>query len=464
MSVEEIDRRLEDRFALLRGGDRSAPDRHRALLTVIEWSWNLLDPAGQRALRRLALFHDGFTLAAAEAVLGADAVDAVRGLVDQSLLTVGETPGRGALPDAGDGTRVRSAAARPGRPGGRGARRPAPLGRRLCERPAAPDHRRDPVRGGRRPRRRGDQPGRRTARPRSPTATGAPSFSCWPCSACSGRSAASTFACWCWPRRSPRRCATGSRRRSLADATRAAVAITLNNTLMTGGASDGPLLTCSVGLAPARAATRRWPGPSGCCSRPIPPTSRRRSNALNDSPPTLTVTWPSPPVSGSATCARTPAIRRARSRPPQGALALADDEDGPWARAMAHNQLAELAMHLGDRVAAVEHARAALPVMRRLGAADDEIQLRALLVLSAIADGRLADAADELDRVERIDQGTVDLRRPRLPADLPGRAAARGRRRAGPGLPSTASARRGCARSSSPASSRTGQRTVGYLR
>ena len=42
MSVEEIDRRLEDRFALLRGGDRSAPDRHQTLLAVIEWSWNLL--------------------------------------------------------------------------------------------------------------------------------------------------------------------------------------------------------------------------------------------------------------------------------------------------------------------------------------------------------------------------------------------------------------------------------------
>ena len=71
MSVEEIDRRLEDRFALLRGGDRSAPDRHQTLLAVIEWSWNLLNAAEQRALRRLALFHDGFTLEAAEAVLGA---------------------------------------------------------------------------------------------------------------------------------------------------------------------------------------------------------------------------------------------------------------------------------------------------------------------------------------------------------------------------------------------------------
>ena len=59
MAVEEIDRRLQDRFALLRGGDRSAPDRHQALLTVIEWSWNLLDEAEKQALRRLALFHDG---------------------------------------------------------------------------------------------------------------------------------------------------------------------------------------------------------------------------------------------------------------------------------------------------------------------------------------------------------------------------------------------------------------------
>ena len=128
MSVEEIDRRLEDRFALLRGGDRSAPDRHQTLLAVIEWSWNLLNAAEQRALRRLALFHDGFTLEAAETVLGSHAFDAVRGLVDQSLLSVRETPAGIALPDAGDGPRVRPDAARGGRRGRRAARRPAPAG------------------------------------------------------------------------------------------------------------------------------------------------------------------------------------------------------------------------------------------------------------------------------------------------------------------------------------------------
>jgi hypothetical protein len=57
--------------------------------------------------------------------------------------------------------------------------------------------------------------------------------------------------------------------------------------------------------------------------------------------------------------------------------------------------------------AAVAHASAALPVMRRLGASDDEIQLRSLLVLCAIADGRLADAKDELDRIDGIGEVTA---------------------------------------------------------
>ena len=93
MSVEDIDRRLDDRFALLRGGDRSAPDRHQTLLAVIDWSWNLLTEAERRALRWLSVFHDGFTLVAAGAVLGHDALDEVQSLVDQSLLTVLDAEG-----------------------------------------------------------------------------------------------------------------------------------------------------------------------------------------------------------------------------------------------------------------------------------------------------------------------------------------------------------------------------------
>ncbi len=121
MALEEIDRRLEDRFALLRGGDRSAPGRHQTLFAVIDWSWNLLNAAERRALRRLALFHDGFTLEAAEAVLGDDAVEAVQGLVDQSLLSVRETPAGGRYRMLETVREFGQAAARRRWRGGRGA-------------------------------------------------------------------------------------------------------------------------------------------------------------------------------------------------------------------------------------------------------------------------------------------------------------------------------------------------------
>ncbi|MCR1781418.1 AAA family ATPase [Nocardioides carbamazepini] len=98
MSVDDIATRLENRFALLRGGDRSAPDRHQTLLAVIDWSWNLLADRDRRALRRLSVFHDGFTLDGAEAMLGDDAFVCVEELVAQSLLT---------LVDVGAGTPLR---------------------------------------------------------------------------------------------------------------------------------------------------------------------------------------------------------------------------------------------------------------------------------------------------------------------------------------------------------------------
>lgn len=90
MSVKEIARRLDNRFALLRGTDRSAPGRHQTLLAVIDWSWNLLDDNDRTALRRLSLFHDGFTLATAESVVGPNALEAVDSLSRQSLLSVTE--------------------------------------------------------------------------------------------------------------------------------------------------------------------------------------------------------------------------------------------------------------------------------------------------------------------------------------------------------------------------------------
>ncbi len=91
MSLAEIARRLDDRFAVLRGGARDAPQRHRTLHAVIDWSWNLLDPAGQAAMRELSVFPGGFTADAAQHLLGVDILPVLEQLADQSLLKVADT-------------------------------------------------------------------------------------------------------------------------------------------------------------------------------------------------------------------------------------------------------------------------------------------------------------------------------------------------------------------------------------
>ncbi|MFE0678478.1 ATP-binding protein [Streptomyces sp. NPDC058867] len=94
LSVADISRRLQDRFALLRGGARDAPERHRTLQAVVEWSWNLLEPEGRAALRALSVFPGGFTADAAEYLLGGDpdTLDLLEQLAGQSLIKVGDSP------------------------------------------------------------------------------------------------------------------------------------------------------------------------------------------------------------------------------------------------------------------------------------------------------------------------------------------------------------------------------------
>ncbi|MDW4903836.1 BTAD domain-containing putative transcriptional regulator [Streptomyces sp. ADMS] len=92
LSVPEIARRLGDRFALLRGGARDAPERHRTLHAVVDWSWNLLDEKARAALRLLSVFPGGFAGETAEQVLGEDALSLLEQLADQSLVVVADTP------------------------------------------------------------------------------------------------------------------------------------------------------------------------------------------------------------------------------------------------------------------------------------------------------------------------------------------------------------------------------------
>ncbi|GAB3615515.1 BTAD domain-containing putative transcriptional regulator [Okibacterium endophyticum] len=106
MSVDEIERRLGNRFALLTGRDRTAPERHRTLLAVIDWSWNLLNASEQRMLRRLSRFPDGFSAEAARVIAADNAVtpsdasdrdDDLESLVNQSLVSVTDSSRTGSV-------------------------------------------------------------------------------------------------------------------------------------------------------------------------------------------------------------------------------------------------------------------------------------------------------------------------------------------------------------------------------
>jgi tetratricopeptide (TPR) repeat protein len=102
LSVQEISRRLGDRFTLLADPTDRGPERHRTLRAAISWSYDLLFPDDQRGLWALSCFSDGAPLAAVEYVLGAlgipstVALDVIARLVDRSLARL-EVGARGAV-------------------------------------------------------------------------------------------------------------------------------------------------------------------------------------------------------------------------------------------------------------------------------------------------------------------------------------------------------------------------------
>ncbi|HKH51609.1 MAG TPA: NB-ARC domain-containing protein, partial [Mycobacterium sp.] len=59
LSPAELAKRLDRRFQVLAGGRRGAVERHATLRAAIDWSYELLNPAEQRLLARLAAFSGG---------------------------------------------------------------------------------------------------------------------------------------------------------------------------------------------------------------------------------------------------------------------------------------------------------------------------------------------------------------------------------------------------------------------
>lgn len=84
--------RLENRLQILTSRMSDLPARHRTMRAAIAWSFDLLGDVEQKLFRRLAVFAGGLTVAAAEAICGADdkksaeILDGLESLIDNNLL------------------------------------------------------------------------------------------------------------------------------------------------------------------------------------------------------------------------------------------------------------------------------------------------------------------------------------------------------------------------------------------
>ena len=94
LSPPQIAERLDDRFALLTKGTRTAVPRQQTLRAAIDWSYELLTPDEQRLFRCLSVFRGGFTLDAVQALWSdgeqreRDALELLTHLVDKSLVVI----------------------------------------------------------------------------------------------------------------------------------------------------------------------------------------------------------------------------------------------------------------------------------------------------------------------------------------------------------------------------------------
>jgi predicted ATPase/DNA-binding XRE family transcriptional regulator len=92
LSPKQLRERLDERFRVLTGGDRSALPRHQTMRALIDGSHDLLDDRERALFRRLGIFADGFALEGAVAVGSGDGLeeldvfDVLASLVDKSMV------------------------------------------------------------------------------------------------------------------------------------------------------------------------------------------------------------------------------------------------------------------------------------------------------------------------------------------------------------------------------------------
>ncbi len=90
LSVDQILSRLDAR--MLEGGSVDLPERQRTIENAISWSYDLLEPPGQRFFARFSVFSGGARLEETERIvgpseeLGQDLIDCLGLLVDHSLI------------------------------------------------------------------------------------------------------------------------------------------------------------------------------------------------------------------------------------------------------------------------------------------------------------------------------------------------------------------------------------------
>ncbi len=88
LSIEALANAVEGHVPVLATDDVGIPPRHHSIDALVEWGYQPLSAAAQRAFRGAAVFNGAFPLAAAEALLGADARTHLERLGHASLIEV----------------------------------------------------------------------------------------------------------------------------------------------------------------------------------------------------------------------------------------------------------------------------------------------------------------------------------------------------------------------------------------